>query len=68
MEMLYKMTPKIDMPSSVTPSNQTPTTVGCGSKKPYKNEMCIKDMTLSAQNMITRLNSQQNWGGTYTTI
>lgn len=25
--------------------------------------MCIKDMRLSTQNMITRLNSQQNWGG-----
>ena len=62
---------KADVPNLVTYLYQTPIfewyVVRCGSKNRYQNDLCLKEIGLHAQNMVTILGSTVNiiggWGG-----
>ena len=62
---------KVDLPNLVTYLDWTPIfewyVVICDSKNRYETDMCLKEIGLRAQNMITifRLNSQHKWGDLY---
>ena len=61
------------MPNLVTYHNQTSKSewcvVRCGSKNEHKKDMCLKEVGLHAQNVITILDSVDNIvGGIYLTI
>ena len=63
----------VDVPNLITYLTCTPIfewyVVWCGYKNEYKKDMCLKEIGLHAQNMITILSFTINMiGGTYMTI
>ena len=62
---------KVDVPNSVVYLNQTSIfewyMVWCGFKNGYQNDMCLKEIGIHAQNMITILGSivRHNWVDPY---
>ena len=57
------------MPNLITYLTCTPIfewyVVWCGYKNEYKKDMCLKEIGLHAQNMITKFNNQYDWGDLY---